>query len=474
MMVNLEEAEACHLCTCKNDLQAGALIIEKTVVNDNGGDAVVADFGISTDAVGTLNFTPDSGTSTIVYTSQTITVDANHAYSLSESDVTGYSEGSWSCDGNNGGGGAFDAGTVTLDPGETVTCKITNDDQAPGLIIEKTVVNDNGGDAVVADFGISTDAVGTLNFTPDSGTSTIVYTSQTITVDANQAYSLSESDVTGYSEGSWSCDGNNGGGGAFDAGTVTLDPGETVTCKITNDDQAPGLIIEKTVVNDNGGDAVVADFGISTDAVGTLNFTPDSGTSTIVYTSQTITVDANHAYSLSESDVTGYSEGSWSCDGNNGGGGAFDAGTVTLDPGETVTCKITNDDQAPGLIIEKTVVNDNGGDAVVADFGISTDAVGTLNFTPDSGTSTIVYTSQTITVDANQGLLAQRVRRDRLQRGQLVLRRQQRWWRRLRRRHGHARPGRDRHLHHHQRRHRAQVDPDQGRPERRRRPGQAR
>ena len=39
-----------------------------------------------------------------------------------------------------------------------------------------------------------------------------------------------------------------------------------------------------------------------------------------------------------------------------------------------VTCSITNDDQPVSLIIEKVVVNDDGGTAVVDDFGITTDA----------------------------------------------------------------------------------------------------
>ena len=38
-------------------------------------------------------------------------------------------------------------------------------------------------------------------------------------------------------------------------------------------------------------------------------------------------------------------------------------GTITLLPGDTKMCTITNDDVGPTLTLVKTVVNDNGGDA---------------------------------------------------------------------------------------------------------------
>ena len=71
--------------------------------------------------------------------------------------------------------------------------------------------------------------------------------------------------MAGYEPSDWTC--SNGDGGAFDDGSVTVAVGdEPVTCSITNDDQPVELIIEKVVVNDDGGTAVVDDFGITTSA----------------------------------------------------------------------------------------------------------------------------------------------------------------------------------------------------------------
>ena len=215
------------------------LTIVKVVTNDNGGTAVVGDFGITTSA-GALTFGAGvpSGSNT-TYTATALTV-APGTYSLSESDVPGYTEGNWSCD--NGDGGAYNGGSVDLGAGDNVTCTIANNDQAASLTIVKVVTNDNGGTAVVGDFGITTSA-GALTFGAGvpSGSDT-TYTATTLTVAPN-TYSLSENDVAGYTEGTWTC--TDGGGGAFNSGSVTLSLGESVTCTITNNDQAASLTIVK-------------------------------------------------------------------------------------------------------------------------------------------------------------------------------------------------------------------------------------
>jgi hypothetical protein len=144
-------------------------------------------------------------------------------------------------------------------------------------------------------------------------------------VDSNTEYTLGEDDFTGYTEGNWTC--RDADAGTFDAGTVTLDEGEEVTCTIINDDDAAKLILVKDIVNDNGGDAVVSDFNIVTSA-DTLVW--DAGTTTddtTTYTAETLDVDSNTEYTLGEDDFTGYTEGNWTC--RDADAGTFDAGTVT-------------------------------------------------------------------------------------------------------------------------------------------------
>ena len=106
----------------------------------------------------------------------------------------------------------------------------------------------------MGDFGITTSA-GALTFgaAVEAPADTFTYTAATLQV-APGTYTLAELAVAGYTPSAWTC--TNGGGGAFDAGSVTLAAGDpTVTCSITNDDQAGGgvLPIESGVPGGSGG-----------------------------------------------------------------------------------------------------------------------------------------------------------------------------------------------------------------------------
>jgi hypothetical protein len=101
----------------------------------------------------------------------------------------------------------IDPASIDLMPGEIVTCTFTNTLRTGTLQLVKRVVNDNGGTLGVTPFGIETTA-GALTFGDGvaDGANTLKYSSQVMTVQAG-SYSFSESDVGGYSEGTWSCTG---------------------------------------------------------------------------------------------------------------------------------------------------------------------------------------------------------------------------------------------------------------------------
>ena len=343
-------------CTISNDDDAASLTVVKAIVNDDGGAAVVSAFGITTDA-GALAFgTGVVSGSTTTYTATTLTGLSAGTKTLAESDVAGYSEGIWSCDGAGTVVSTFDGGSVVLLNGEDVTCTISNDDDAASLTVVKAIVNDDGGAAVVSAFGITTDA-GALAFgTGVVSGSTTTYTATTLTGLSAGTKTLAESDVAGYSEGIWSCDGAGTVVSTFDGGSVVLLNGEDVTCTISNDDDAASLTVVKAIVNDDGGAAVVSAFGITTDA-GALAFgTGVVSGSTTTYTATTLTGLSAGTKTLAESDVAGYSEGIWSCDGAGTVVSTFDGGSVVLLNGEDVTCTITNDDIPGTLIIQKVAV----------------------------------------------------------------------------------------------------------------------
>jgi hypothetical protein len=280
-------------------------------------------------------------------------------------------------------------GSVTLQPNDDVICTITNT-RKPRLTVVKRVKNDNGGTKVADDFGIATDA-GALTFGAGvaDGANILKYTSNTITVAAG-TYSLTENNVTGYAEGTWSCTGVAGSVvGTFSAGSVVIAAGENAVCTITNDDSQGSLQLIKRVKNDNGGTKVANDFGVNTNA-GAFTFAAGvaDGANILKYVGTTIAVNAG-SYSLKENNVTGYDEGTWSCTGATPTNTSFDNGSVDVALEGVVVCTITNDDQPATLKIIKQVKGAGGSfpftttGSGLSDFTLSpaTDASDTKTFT---------------------------------------------------------------------------------------------
>jgi hypothetical protein len=318
--LKVSEAETIS-CTFTNSAVAPKLIVNKVVVNDNGGVATPASF--------TMNVT-GNGPSPASFAGQNTpgrTVDIGPgSYSVGESGPSGY-------------GASFSAdcsGTIAF--GETKTCTVTNDDQAGTLIVEKVVTNDNGGTATPGDFTMSVTGTGVSDPSfPGQNTP-----GKTVTLHAG-SYSVGESGPSGY-------------GASFSADcSGTIANGETRTCTIVNDDQAATLIVEKVVTNDDGGTATPGDFTMT---VTGADPSPASfaGQNT---PGRSVTLDAG-SYSVGESGPSGYTQTSNDPD---------CAGTIAN--GQTRTCTIVNDDDAPHLIVNKVVVTDNGGTATPASFTMS-------------------------------------------------------------------------------------------------------
>src|SRR5204863_1304552 len=198
-------------------------------------------------------------------------------------------------------------GTIAL--GETRTCTVTNDDLAARLIINKTVVNDNGGSATAAAFS------GTVSGVTAAGGAAWTGASTTLTLASVGSYSVSENAFAGY-DATFSVD---------CTGTIAL--GETRTCTVTNNDRAPHLIIQKVVVNNNGGTLTAAAFS---GTIGGAVIATGGNTWTGASTDRTLT--AIGSYSVAENPHPGY-DATFS---------AECTGAIAL--GETKTCTVTNDD----------------------------------------------------------------------------------------------------------------------------------
>ncbi|MFA5070567.1 MAG: NEW3 domain-containing protein [Patescibacteria group bacterium] len=182
-----------------NYRNSGNLTLVKEVINNNGGTAVATNWTLS--ATGP---TPISGAGGV---SGTVIAGT---YALSESaGPAGYQASAWNCI-----GGSQTGNDVTINDGDSATCKITNDDIQPKLTVTKIVVNDNGGTAVIADFPLFVNATSVTSGVQNGFNA--------------GAYTVSETNKNGYTGAiTGDCAAN---------GSVTLNAGDVKTCTITNDD----------------------------------------------------------------------------------------------------------------------------------------------------------------------------------------------------------------------------------------------
>lgn len=299
------------------------LIVTKVVVNDNGGTAVVSSFPLSVDLTGVT-----SGDTNV------FDVGVHVVSEVGSADYTAVISGD--CDPQTG--------SVTLVPAEMKSCTITNDDKAPSLTLVKEVVNDNGGTATAIDFTLSASGP-----TPISGAGGVASGASFV----QGTYSLSETNVSGYTASTWSCV-----GGTQDGSNITVGLGEEATCTITNDDQPGTLRVVKVVKNDNGGSFNPEDFSFSVNGDTAVAFETDG--------ENDLTVNAG-SYNIIEPAVSGYTTTYDNCS------------NVVVANGGEATCIITNDDKQAYVIVDKTVVNDNGGSVVANDFNLKVDGNAVLD-----------------------------------------------------------------------------------------------
>jgi prealbumin domain-containing protein len=362
----------------------GSITIIKDALPDDAQDFAFAatgglatPFSLDDDADGTLS-------NTKLYPGITSFV----TYTVAETTVSGWtvSFATPPCvlTSGNGGGSSASGSTVTINmkEGESYSCTFTNTRSNGTIILNKSVTNSYGGNAGVNDFGLTIGG-------------TAVNSGGSISATPGTAYAINEAGLTGYTFVSITGTGCPGALG----GTVTVAAGQTVTCTITNRDVAPTLALDKTVSNLQGGGASEDDFVLSatatgstiTDAGGDVPATP--GISNVEYT-------------LSETSVTGYTAGTWSCSGSGVHQDATDDTKVTLDEGAVGTCAITNTDSKNdpnGSTTMAWTLQDSASYTIRA--GASDAASATIDFKlySDAGCLTQEGTTETKTVTVSGG-----------------------------------------------------------------------
>jgi uncharacterized repeat protein (TIGR01451 family) len=326
------------------------LTLIKLVQNSFGGTAVPTAWTLN--ATGPTNISGVTGSAAV--TNATMIAGA---YDIFESNgPPGYASGAWSCTSILRGLFRTER-ALTLDPGESLSCTLTNFDSPAHITLVKQVVNDNGGTALATDWTLTANGpeiVSGVTGTPDV---------TNVIVPAG-AYNLSETGPPGYAASDWVCTGAT----SSTTTSVTIDIGQSATCTIVNNDIPATLTLIKQVVNNNGGTAVATQWTLH--ATGPTNIAGVTGNPAV-----TGALVHPGTYTLFETGgVAGYTASPWVCAGGTQSGPA----SITLALGDNATCTITNDDQPALLTLVKVVFNDDGGTAVATDWTLTATGPSTI------------------------------------------------------------------------------------------------
>lgn len=243
----------------------------------------------------------------------------------------------------------------------------------PKITLRKTVVNDNAGTAVAADFTLRATGLAPLTNVIEGPMGDAAVTNATV---PSGSYTLGEDNLPGYVGNPYSCAIDGGAATPVSNNTLPLANGQNAICTIVNDDQNPALSIEKTgTLNDLDGDGLI-------DPGETITYSfriSNGGNVTMANVTVTDPLLANAGVSVSPGPQTlapggsvvftaTYTPTQAEIDADQVSNSATGTGTPPVgppidSPPDTV---VVPPDQTPGLTIEKTgTLNDLDGDGLL-------------------------------------------------------------------------------------------------------------
>lgn len=271
----------------------------------------------------------DNGTNSFVLNTAGLTASVTDAaidvpvegspFSLAETVPGGFELASAICDNGD------DPASITLFPGDDVTCTFTNVAQGSVTIVKNTL----GGDGLFS--FTSTLPDGAFAITTTSGTGTHV---ESGFVESG-SYTVVEGDPnlvgTGFDLTALTCDDPDGGSSVdlvTRTATIDVDAEETITCTFTNTAQ---------------GSIVVGKFTLPDTATDTFNFTGDASGDIAHSGSITVGNLEPGTYSSTETPLAGWDLTGISCDDDNSSGDTgTGVATFNVEAGEVVTCTFLN------------------------------------------------------------------------------------------------------------------------------------
>lgn len=310
------------------DCGTATLILNKVVINDNGGTATIADFTLNATSVDSgldvvTGVDPDPSAAVGVKGH----VDTSDSYVLSESGPDGYDASAWDCS-----AGTLNGDTLTLADGDVATCTITNDDQQTppqkGTLTVFKVVDNGvwGGTLGPSDFQLQIDGNNVAQNTPyqvDPGTHT-----------------LTEVQRSGYQLAGIVCAQHGTDNVVETGGTIDVAAGDNIDCEFGNAALPATLTVSKFIDPRNGGELTSGDFQLQIDGQNV----PQNDPQPLPAGLHTVGEVAVAGYQLVGIDCT---------DDDSQQPVSYDNG-VALALGQHVTCNVTNVADPVDLSITKT------------------------------------------------------------------------------------------------------------------------
>ncbi len=285
-----------------------------------------------------------------------VTAQNGNDYSITETPVTGWNLGSpivCSVTSPNGGSqsGTTNGVNINLREGENVTCTFVNTEDENVTKGKIKIVKQTLPDGSTQSFHFTPSGYGSGFDLTDGQDNTSA--ALTPSADGGGPYSVTEGAVAGWTSDGGSCDHGTPSDIQVLAGTTTM-------CTFTNT-QIPKLTLDKITNYTHGGTAPESSWTLTADG-GTAGMLSGPGAAGHTDVVSGATFKAG-TYTLSESAApTGYTNGTaYSCVKN--GGGAVSGNSITLAPGDTAVCSITNTDNAPSLTLDKITNYTHGGTA---------------------------------------------------------------------------------------------------------------
>lgn len=334
-------------CGAENAVASSSISVAKVATGIGADQPWAFDLSIDPVPVGGTSPQTVSGTG---HSGRTVTwsgLAPGQAYSITEEQVPGWT-GDVECDGVED----IDPGSPGLQfvapVGASASCELVNTAvQGSGTLTKTAVGGDGEFELVLTDLDEAVDPVVVPVTTVDG----------TATVDLPQIvpgvrYSLVESGTDGWVQGALTCTVTPADGGEpyvlDDLGDFSVSPGDVGDCTAENL-RTGTIVIEKSVTEGDG------EFGFTGDWLDPPGFTIATEGGTGTRTSADV---APGSYTVTETPLPGFQGTGLTCvDGDpDGTPSSADglAGSIELDPGETVTCTYTN---APwgSLSVAKTV-----------------------------------------------------------------------------------------------------------------------